>query len=170
MCAHQLQSLLKEQRCNKNLMWNSYLQQDSWKSAATQQDCSALLCNIDTRINTLTAGLQIYIVPRFQPKTSRFRLLYQHHSSSADCTRELFKSWNRSASLLLCTWKNIFGWGWRIFCEWRHKRSSFWVILPHVTWPRAQLPGQSISLKFSLETRLKSESFQPLIDFLAFMV
>ena len=30
--------------------------------------------------------------------------------------------------------------------------------------------GQSISLKFSLETRLESESFKPLIDFLAFLV
>jgi len=29
---------------------------------------------------------------------------------------------------------------------------------------------QSILLKFSLETRLESESFQPLIDFLALLV
>jgi len=57
-----------------------------------------------------------------------------------------------------------------IFCEWCHKWSSFWVILAHVAWPRAQPPGQSISLKFSLETRLESESFEPLIDFLANLV
>jgi len=48
------------------------------------------------------------------------------------------------------------------------------VILGHfgsnVAWPRAQPLGQSISMKFSLETRLKSESFKPLIDFLAFLV
>jgi len=31
----------------------------------------------------------------------------------------------------------------------------FGAILYHVTWPRAQLLGQSISLKFSLETRLE---------------
>jgi len=31
----------------------------------------------------------------------------------------------------------------------------FWL---NVTWPRAQPLGQSISLKFSLETRLESES------------
>jgi len=43
-------------------------------------------------------------------------------------------------------------------------------ILAHVTWPVAQLLGQSISLKFSLEARLKSPSFEPLIDFLAFLV
>jgi len=42
--------------------------------------------------------------------------------------------------------------------------------LAHVAWPRAQPLGQSVSLKFSLETRLESESFEPLIDFLAFLV
>ena len=51
-------------------------------------------------------------------------------------------------------WTNFFGWGWRIFCEWHHKWNSFWVILAHVAWFRAQLLDQSISLKFSLETRL----------------
>jgi len=30
--------------------------------------------------------------------------------------------------------------------------------------------GQSVSQKFLLETRLESESFEPLIDFLAFLV
>ena len=47
---------------------------------------------------------------------------------------------------------------------------KFWVILAHVPWPRAQPLGQSVSLKFPLETRLESESFEPLIDFLAFLV
>jgi len=51
-----------------------------------------------------------------------------------------------------------------------HKWSSFWAILAHVTWSMAQQPGQSISLKFLSETRLESESFEPLIDFLAFLV
>ena len=51
--------------------------------------------------------------------------------------------------------KKFFGWGMRIFCEW----SSFRVILAHVARPRAQPLGQSVSLKFSLETRLESESW-----------
>ena len=55
----------------------------------------------------------------------------------------------------------------RIFCD---KWSSFKVILARVTWPRAQLLRQSVSLKFSLETRLESESFETLIDFLTFLV
>ena len=40
----------------------------------------------------------------------------------------------------------------------------------HVAWPRTQLLGQSILLKFLLKTRLKSESFEPLIDYLVFLV
>jgi len=46
----------------------------------------------------------------------------------------------------------------------------FGPFLAHVTWPRDQPLGLSISLKFSLETRLEPESFEPLIDFLAFLV
>ena len=46
---------------------------------------------------------------------------------------------------------------------------SFGVILSHVAWRRAQPLGPSVSLKFLLETRLESESFEPLIDFLAFL-
>jgi len=92
----------------------------------------------------------------YQPKTSSCRLPCQRHSSSADCARELFKGSNRLASHLVCTWKKIFYWGLWIFYEWHHKWSSFWAILAHVAWPRAQLLGQSISLKFSLETRLES--------------
>jgi len=58
----------------------------------------------------------------------------------------------------------------RIFFDWRHKWSSFRVILAHVAWPGAQPLDQSVLLKFSLESRLKSESFEPLIDFLVFLV
>jgi len=42
--------------------------------------------------------------------------------------------------------------------------------MANVAWPRAQPLGQSVSLKFSLETRLESESFEPLINFPAFLV
>jgi len=109
-------------------------------------------------------------VPGNRPKTSSCRLPYQRHSSSADCARELFKPSKDLASLLGCTWKKIFDRRLQIFCEWRHSWSSFCVILAHVTWPRAQLLDQSISLKLSLETRFESKSFEPLIDFLAFLV
>jgi len=45
--------------------------------------------------------------------------------------------------------------------------SSFWAILSYVAWPKAQPLGRSI---MPLETRLESESFKPLIDFLMFLV
>jgi len=48
--------------------------------------------------------------------------------------------------------------------------SNFRVIFAHVAWPRAQPLGQTVSLKFLLETRLEFESFEPLINFLAFLV
>ena len=123
-------------------------------------------------LNTLTRWLPAYdiFVLRFRPKNSSFRLPYQRPSSSADCARELFNSSNGSASLVDCTHKKFSWLGVWIFCDWRHKWSSFRVILGHVSWPRAQLLGQSVSLKFSLETRLESVSFEPLINFLAFLV
>jgi len=60
---------------------------------------------------TLSELAYKYIISRFWPKTGRFWLPYQHHSSSANCARELFKCLNRSASLLVCTWKKYFGLG-----------------------------------------------------------
>ena len=119
---------------------------------------------------TLRARFMIYSYLDFSVKPAVCRLPYQHHSSSTNCARELFKGSNRSASLLVCNQKKFFCWGLWIFCEWHHKWSSFRAISAHVTWPRAQPLGQSISLKFSLENRLESESFEPLINFLAFLV
>jgi len=112
----------------------------------------------------------VYSYLDFSLKNSSFRLPYQRPSSSADCARELFKGSNGSASLVDCTRKKIFWLGVWIFCDWRHKWSSLRVILAHVTWPRAQPLSQGVSLKFSLETRLESETFEQLIDFLAFLV
>ena len=115
-------------------------------------------------------GYDIF-VPRFRPKVSSFQLPYQRHSSSANCARELYNGWNRSASLLVCARKTIF---WLGGCGFfvtdvisEVFLGSFWLMLPGL---RAQPLGQSISLKFSLETRLESEYFEPLIDFLAFLV
>ena len=54
-----------------------------------------------------------------------------------------------------------------MFCGWRHKWDKFLAILAQIT--RAQDVSWldvSISLKFLLETRLESESFEPLIGFL----
>jgi len=56
------------------------------------------------------------------------------------------------------------------FSAWHHKWVRFLAILADVTWPRAQPLDPSISLNFSLETTLQSESFELLIDILAFLV
>jgi len=66
--------------------------------------------------------------------------------------------------------KRFFGWGMQVFCEWRHKWRTFWP-----PWPTSPGPGRqplygSISLKFLLETRLQSESFDTLDDLLGFRV
>jgi len=44
----------------------------------------------------------------FHKTNSSFQLPYQHPSSSAGCTRELFNGSNGSASLVHCTQKKIF--------------------------------------------------------------
>jgi len=72
---------------------------------------------------------------------------------------------NGSASLLACTRKKFLVRG----CEFFVSDVAGEAVLAHVTWPSAQPLGQSISLKFALETRLESESFKPLINFLAFL-
>jgi len=68
-------------------------------------------------IDTLRAGVQYIhciLVPGNRPKTSSFRLPYQHDSSFADCTRELFKPSKDSASLLVRNlWKKFFVGGCR---------------------------------------------------------
>jgi len=70
------------------------------------------------RFHTSTLWEPAYdiFILRFQPKTSSFRLPYQCPSSSADCARELFKSSNGLASLLVCTRKKILVEGADFFC------------------------------------------------------
>jgi len=62
-------------------------------------------------INHFESRSTIYSYFDFDLKDSSLRLPYQRHSSSADCARELFKSSNRSASLVDCTRKKYFGCG-----------------------------------------------------------
>ena len=120
-----------------------FLVKPSWRTSLlikwiSQNDVTKLQ---NMHLLTLWELAHEYIVPRFWPKTSSFQLLYQCYSSSADCARELFKGLNGLASLLVALKKIFFGWGLRIFCEWHHKWNSLWVILAHVTWPKAQPLG-----------------------------
>ena len=84
-------------------------------------------------LNTLSRRT-IYSNFDFGLKNSSFRLPYQHHSSSHDCARQLFKGSNGLASLLVHTRKNNFlvgGCGFfvsDIICE--VVLGSFWLMLP----------------------------------------
>jgi len=51
----------------------------------------------------------------FRKKNSSFWLPYQRPSSADNCTRELFNGSNGSASLVDCTRKKFFAWGWGFF-------------------------------------------------------
>ena len=106
---------------------------------------------------------------RFSQKNSSFRWPYQRPSSSTDWARELFNGSNGSTSLVDCTWKK-FCLGDAVFWEWRHKWRTFKPPWPTLPGPGRQPLGGSISLKFLLETRLQSESFDTLDDLLGFWV
>jgi len=86
------------------------------------------------------------------------------------CSTDPVKVSKDTASLLVRTRKKFFAWGLRDFCEWHHKRRTFRPPWPTLPGPGRQPLGGSISLKFLLETRLQSESFDTLDDLLGFRV
>jgi len=67
---------------------------------------------------------------------------------------DLVEASKDAASLLVCTRKNFFAWGMRVFCEWPHRWRTFRPPWPTLPGPGRQPLGGSISLKFLLETRL----------------
>ena len=83
---------------------------------------------------------------------------------------DLVKVSKDAACLLVCTRKRNVGWGAWGFCEWCHKWRTIWPPWPTSPGPGRQLLDGSISLKFLLETRLQSESFDTLDDLLGFRV
>ena len=76
----------------------------------------------------------------------------------------------RGKSSSLHSIKNFFALGVRVGCEWRHKWTTFRPPWPTLPGPGRQPLDGSISLKFLLETRLQSESFDTLDDLLGFRV
>ena len=92
-------------------------------------------------------------------KSSIFQLPYQPHNSSADCARELFKPSNDTANFRVCNGKKLYGCGFCFLVNDVVSKVGFIAILALVTWTMTQLLDGSILLKFSLETKLGSESF-----------
>jgi len=90
--------------------------------------------------------------------------------SSQLSTTDLVKVLKDVASLVVCILKKFFGWRVRIFGEWRHKWRTFKPPWPTLPGPRHQPLDGSILLKFLLETRLQSESFDVLDELLGFQV
>ena len=75
-----------------------------------------------------------------------------------------------AASLLVCTRKKFFAWGLRVFVSDVISGGVLRRPWPTLSGPGRQPLGGSISLKFLLETRLQSESFDTLDDLLGFRV
>ena len=152
-----------QELCQQASIWSKH---DAMTLQISQIFFKFMQVHINVIINTLRAAW----FRRFSQKNSSFWLPYQCPSSSAHCARELFSGSNGSASLVDCTRKKFFTWGVRFFFEWRHKWRTFWPPWPTLPGPRRQPLGGSILLKFLLETRLQSESFDTLDNLLGFLV
>jgi len=109
---------------------------------------AAIICTVST---PFAAGLiQVVCV-----KTGCSHMALCGHNSGTECAGELFKPSTDSTSLLACNEKNFFGFGFRIFCEWRYKWSTLRPLWPTSPGPWSKPLNGNISLKFLLETRLK---------------
>jgi len=89
----------------------------------------------------------------------------------AESGRELFKDSKDVVTLLVCTRKNISGWGVWIFVSDVISVGLLGQLGPlHLALGSNKPLDASISLKFLLETTLQSESFNTLDDLLRFLV
>ena len=107
---------------------------------------------------------------RFLEKNVKTHVALRGNFSGPVCSADLVKVSKDTPSLLVCTRKKFFCLGVWVFCEWRHKWRTFRPPWPTSPGPGRQLLGGSISLKFLLETRLQSQSFETLDDLLGFRV
>jgi len=103
-------------------------------------------------------------------KTAGLHVALRQNFSGLVSAADLVKNLKDSASLVVCTRKKFFDWGMWIFCEWRHQWSTFRLPWPISAVPEPKPLDSSISLKFLLETRLQSESFDTSDDLLGFLV
>jgi len=117
-------------------------------------------------INTYATGL----IQAVHTKTAGLHKVLPRNFSGLVSATDLGKGSKDLASLVVCTWKKFFAWGVWIFCEWHHKWRTFRPPWPTLPGPGPKPLDDSISLKFLLETRLQSESFDTVDDLLGFWV
>ena len=112
----------------------------------------------------LTSGL----IQAVRKKTAGLHVALRGNFSAPVRVTDLVEVLKDATSLVVCTRKKVFGWGMRIFCEWRQKWRTFWLPWTNSPGPGSQPLDGSIALKCLLETRLQSESFDTLDDLLGF--
>ena len=83
---------------------------------------------------------------------------------------DLVEASRYAASLLVYTRKKFFAWGVWVFVSDIITGGTFWPPWPTLPGPGCQSLGGSFSLRFLLEIRLQSESFDTLDDLLGFRV
>jgi len=94
---------------------------------------------------------------RLRLNSSTLHMFLHGNISANDCAREMF--FKRFGKSLRLQWKKFFRFGFLIFPEWYCKWSCFRPSWPTSSGPRPKPLDSSVSPKFLLETRLKSESF-----------
>jgi len=88
--------------------------------------------------------------------------------SGPECSTNRVKSEKAQQVFQSALEKNFLLVGCGFLCEWRHKWRTFRPPWPTLPCPGRKPLGGSISMKFLLETRLQSESFDTLDDLLGF--
>ena len=116
--------------------------------------------------------------PHFAPKSENCRKCMSlplaatvaHDNSPLEDARELYEPLKNSWSLLVCTEKKNFRFGFWVFGGWGLKKGSLDFFLIVSLWRHRLHKGSKFWLKISLDSRLEYEALEALIDFLAFLV
>jgi len=137
-----------------------YLQTWKLKLSTTKKVLAAF------HLNTLTSGL----IQAVRKKTADSHMALRGNISAPVQVTNLVKASKDAASFVVCTRKKFFAWGVRVCCVWCHKCRTFRPPRSTLPDPGRQPLGGSISMKFLLDSRLQSESFDTLNDLLGFRV
>ena len=122
--------------------------------------------HLSSKFNTVAHGL----IQAVRAKTAGLHMALRGNFSSPVSATDPVKSPKWLGKSCTLHSKKNFGLGGVDFCEWRHKWRTLRTPCPTSPSPGPKQLDCSISLKFLLETRLQSESFDTLDDLLGFQV